>query len=113
MAIKYTIGKKISSGFGVLIILTLIIFIATYLTLTKSSKLNNRITTVYSPSVEALEELDIMLVASKANITTWIWQQSRADIPDKQALRKTLKTDYPKKKDQLIELSKIGVKKID
>lgn len=106
MAIKYTIGKKISSGFGILTILTLVIFLTTYVTLTKSSSLNNKITTVYSPSVELLEELDLLLVASKAHITTWIWQQSRPDIPDKQALRKAISKDYPKIKSQLIELSK-------
>ena len=105
MAIKYTIGKKISSGFGILTFLTLLIFLATYVTLTNSGKLNNKISKVYFPSVELLEELDLMLVSSKAHITTWIWQQSRDDIPDKQALRKTIKEDYPKLKAQLVDLS--------
>lgn len=105
MAIRYTIGKKISSGFGILTILTVLIFIATYMTLTKSSKLNNEVSQIYFPSVELLEELDLMLVGSKAHITTWIWVQSRDDIAEKQALRKTIKEDYPKIKAELIELS--------
>lgn len=106
MAIKFTIGKKISSGFGILTFLTIVIFFATYVTLTESSKLNNKITEIYFPSVELLEELDLMLVASKSHITTWIYVQSRDDISDKDALRKNIKEDYPKLKKDLVELSK-------
>ena len=105
MAIKYTIGKKISSGFGILTILTVLIFIATYVTLNKSSKLNNKISQVYFPSVELLEELDLMLVSSKAHITTWIYVQSRDDISDKQALRKTINEDYPEIKKKLEKIA--------
>ena len=105
MAIKYTIGKKISSGFGVLTILTVVIFFVTYITLNESRKINNKITEVYFPSVELLEELDLLLVSSKAHITTWIWVQSRDDIPDKQALRAIINEKYPKLKAELDTLS--------
>ena len=105
MAIRYTIGKKISSGFGILTVLTIVIFIATYVTLTKSSRLNNKITQVYFPSVEKLEELDLMLVSSKSLITNWIYFQSRDDLAEKQKLRDLITKKYPYMKKDLQNLS--------
>lgn len=105
MTFRFSIGKKISSGFGILTLLTIIIFIATYVTLTQSSKLNNKITKIYFPSVEKLEELDLMLVSSKSLITNWIYFQSRDDLPEKQKLRDLITKEYPKIKGELEELS--------
>jgi CHASE3 domain sensor protein len=58
MNFRFTIGKKIASGFGILIILTMIVFITTYDTLERSRTTSDRISSVNTPSVKALQELN-------------------------------------------------------
>ncbi len=52
MKFRLTIGRKIGTGFGILILLTLVIFVFTYYTLTDSREINDRINAVNTPSVK-------------------------------------------------------------
>ena len=95
MAFRFTIGKKIGAGFGVLLFFIVIVFYTTYQTLSDSIKINDEITDVNSPSVASLEELKLLTVRSKMLIFNWIYFQSHADHPDKQKLNRLIERDYP------------------
>ena len=56
MAFRFTIGKRIGTGFGILLFFVVIVFYTTYTTLNQSIQINNEITDVNNPSVASLEE---------------------------------------------------------
>lgn len=95
MAFRLTIGKKIGTGFGVLLFFIVIVFYTTYQTLSDSIKINDEITSVNNPSVASLEELKLLTVRSKMLIFNWIYFQSHADHPDKEKLNRLTERDYP------------------
>jgi len=95
MKFRFTIGRRIGTGFGVLIILTLAAFVATNLTLSNGRKKTNEVTAVYTPSVAYLKELDLLVVQARMFITNWVYFQSADDDPPKPDMRKLLKDDYP------------------
>ncbi len=106
MKFKFTIGKKIGAGFGILVLLTLVIFIFTNITLNKSKQINDAIINLYNPSVDALEDLNVIIVKSKMLITNWVFIQSGNDNENKTQLRKLIKEDFPKAKNTIVELAK-------
>ncbi len=95
MAFRFTIGKKIGTGFGVLLFFIVIVFYTTYTTLTDSTNINDEITNVNNPSVASLEELKLLTVRSKMLIFNWVYIQSQSDHPDKQKLNRLIERDYP------------------
>lgn len=95
MAFRLTIGKKIGTGFGVLLFFIIIVFYTTYQTLNDSIQKNDEITNVNNPSVASLEELKLLTVRSKMLIFNWIYFQSHADHPDKEKLNRLTERDYP------------------
>ena len=105
MAIKFTIGKKIGSGFGVLLFLTLIVFALTYNTLYESRKINKQINEVNNPSLAMLKDLNLLIEKSKMLILRWTSVQL-TDDPDKQRLRDLISIEYPEQKKRILELAK-------
>jgi len=99
MNFRYTIGKKIGSGFGILIILTLIVFTTTYVTLEESRTTSDRISSVNTPSVKALQELKFDILETKLFLETWI-KENKAHA-DKDNLIRFRKIKYPKIKSDL------------
>ena len=65
MKFRFTIGRKIGTGFGILIFLTLIVFILTQDNLIRARRINNQINELYNPSVAQLQELKLLVVESK------------------------------------------------
>jgi serine phosphatase RsbU (regulator of sigma subunit)/HAMP domain-containing protein len=105
MKFRFTIGRKIGLGFGVIIFLTTIAFLLTNVTLNESRKKTDQVTEVFNPSVAVLKELDNLLNRSKLLITKWYYVQTGNDAPDKKALRKILKEEYPTLKIKIKQLS--------
>ena len=101
-----SIGRKIGLGFGILIFLTMINIIVTFYTINDSKKISDSIVETYAPSVERLDDLNLMLVRSKMLITNWVFMQKSPDDPDKVRLRKLMADEYPVLKKDLLELSK-------
>jgi serine phosphatase RsbU (regulator of sigma subunit)/HAMP domain-containing protein len=95
MAFRFTIGKRIGTGFGVLLFFIVIVFYTTYKTLSQSIQINDEITDVNNPSVASLEELKLLTVRSKMLIFNWVYIQSQSDHPDKQKLKRLIERDYP------------------
>ena len=103
MKFRFTIGKKIASGFGILIILTLIVFTTTYIILEQSRTTNNRISSVNTPSVKALQELKYDMLESKLFLESWM--RIEKAHADKDRLLKFRNKEYPKIKSELTALS--------
>src|SRR5690554_3295753 len=103
MKVRFTIGRKIGTGFGVLILLTLIVFVTTYITLEESRKINDRITTVNQPSVKSLQELKTSILETKLYLLSWLKQ--RKDHEDKQKLLEFQNKGYFVAKEELERLA--------
>ncbi len=99
MKIRFTIGKKIGVGFGILILLTLIAFGLTLYTLKSSRAINERITNLYTPSVNSLQKLNTLVAKSKGYIHSWISNPNPSE--DKKSLRSLIILQYPNLKDDL------------
>ena len=95
MAFRFTIGKKIGAGFGILILCVVGIFYVTDDTLNSSVKRNEAITKINNPSVDALEELKLVIVRSKMLIFNWVYYQSHEDHPDKVKLIRLTEQELP------------------
>lgn len=104
MKFRFTIGKKIALGFGVIVFLTIVSFFFTNVTLNGSREKTREVTEIYNPSVTALKELDNLLNLSRLGATEWLalWT---SDIPQKKSLVKLIHEDYPKLKATILELS--------
>jgi serine phosphatase RsbU (regulator of sigma subunit)/HAMP domain-containing protein len=104
MAFRFTVGRKIATGFGTLIFLTFLAFGLTMITLNESRKINSQITNLYTPSVSALQELNILVVRSKMLTANWVNIQQVVH-EDKDKLKKLIKDEYPDLKKRISELS--------
>ena len=105
MKFRFTIGRKIGTGFGILILSTLAAFLFTNTTLKESRKINDKINQVYNPSLKALDELNKVVLISKPLISYWVNVQTANDNPDKQQLRNNIFRDYPAVKGRIKGLS--------
>jgi serine phosphatase RsbU (regulator of sigma subunit) len=102
---RLSIGRRIGFGFGLIIFLIVINFILTFFTLRNSEKINTAITEVYTPSVDVLEDLNLMVVRSKMLISNWVFIARKPDHPDKVDLKELIENQYPAKKARIEELA--------
>ncbi|MCW3102375.1 MAG: hypothetical protein JWO09_815 [Bacteroidetes bacterium] len=105
MKLRFTIGRKIGLGFGIIIFLTTIAFLLTNVTLNESRKKTDQVTEIYNPSVATLKELDNLLNRSKLLITKWFYVQTGDDAAHKKALRVLLDQEYPSVKEKIKKYS--------
>lgn len=106
MNFRFTIGRKIGIGFGTLILSTLMVFLYTKTTLDTSREINERNINVNTPSVDALQELKILVLNSKMLITNWVNVQSSSDSPEKQELIRLMENAFPKLNREISDISK-------
>lgn len=106
MAFKFTIGRKIGAGFGVVILSTIIAFFLTNKTLNESKHQTDEVVGVVTPSVMTLEEFSFLLEKSQNLITKWYHIQSREDDIFKKELKLLINAEFPKLKTRLDSLSK-------
>ncbi|MEO8761194.1 MAG: SpoIIE family protein phosphatase [Bacteroidia bacterium] len=105
MAFKFTIGKKIGAGFGLVILFTLIAFIITNIVINDSKKQTDQVVQVVTPSVTSLESFHLKLQRSQILVTKWYHVQSSDDDPFKKELRELIKYKYPQVKKSIDSLS--------
>ena len=104
MSFQFTIGRKLGSGFGVLIFLTVVAFVLTIFTLTESKKEIDEMVNNVIPTVAKFEELKSDLQRSYNLITRWKHVTSSDDAAFKLSLRKLIKVRHPELIKQLHEL---------
>ncbi|TVR39313.1 MAG: HAMP domain-containing protein [Cryomorphaceae bacterium] len=95
MKFRFTIGGKLYTGFGVIILCILLVFLITNQTLTDSRRINDRINEVYIPSVQQLEKLRYEVIRTRMLITNWAFVQSREDTEEKRTLKRITEEDLP------------------
>ena len=105
MAFRFTIGRKIGTGFGVLLVLTLVAFIFTIVIVTKSKHSTESVVGQVTPSVSALKEYNFILQKSQTLISRWYFKQSGDDDPSKTELITLINKDYPHIKAEINALS--------
>ena len=105
MKIRFTIGKKIGSGFGVLIFFIMLVFYITNTTLNQSRDINDKINNIYNPSVSTLEELKLKIIESKMLIYKWVAFPSESDNPEKKKLNHITSDEYQHIRSKLEQLS--------
>ncbi len=92
---RFTISRKIGSSFAVLLVSTLVVFFLTYDTLREGRSINDKITTVFNPSVSALEQLKSAILRSRTSINHWAYVQSREDTQEKMSLVELINYEIP------------------
>lgn len=107
MAFRFTIGRKIGTGFGTLIALTIVAFGMTLVTLTESKTKTETVVDQVAPSVAELKEFNFMLQRSQTLISKWYYSKNVNDV-GREELHKLITVDYPDKKYKIKELSKKG-----
>lgn len=105
MAFKFTIGRKIGTGFGTLLLLTTIAFLLTIFTVSKSKQQTESVVGQVTPAVAALKEYNFILQKSQTLISKWYYYQSANDAPFKNELRLLIDKDYPNIKSKIQNLS--------
>ncbi|NOZ47610.1 MAG: GAF domain-containing protein [Chlorobi bacterium] len=103
---RFTIANKLIAGFGILTIAVLLSSIFTLSTLNKSEKLNNEITSVYTPSVSNLSDMYDLISNSKMLIKNWVFIERQESTPDKQKLIDLHTTTFPKIKSSILKFYK-------
>lgn len=93
MNFRFTIGRKILLGFGALIFLVAIAFTLTLFTIFQSRQINDKIANLYTPSVEALNDMQLLITNSKTMINNWINVPGASE--DKPALKLLIEDGYP------------------
>lgn len=107
MKFKFTIGRRIGLGFAILILLTLVAFILTFITLRESKRTTDQVINVYTPSVNDLQELNILIVRSQKLVKNWVSTQSEDE--DKKKLKSLIREEYPELKNEIETLSNTKV----
>ena len=105
MAIKFTIGRKIGTGFGILLFLTLVAFLLTIATVTQSKQRTESVVGQVTPSVSSLKQFNFLLQKSQTLISKWKYNQSGNDDPSKIELRNLISKEYPNIKKEINALS--------
>jgi len=97
-----SIKKRIYISFSLLVLLFVVNGIATLVTLNKNRKLSENISTVIDPSLQAMEDFEDMLAASKMYATNWVFLRSSQE--DHNALSELHRIGYPLIKIKLNDL---------
>jgi serine phosphatase RsbU (regulator of sigma subunit)/HAMP domain-containing protein len=105
MAIRFTIGRRIGLGFTIFILLTMVAFILTVVTVKNSKRRTETVVGQVTPSVAALTELNLLLQRSHTDISKWFYIKSFNDLEFREELKNLIKNEYPRHKKGLNELA--------
>lgn len=112
MSFRFTIGKKIGTGFGVLIVFIIVVFGATFLavnngieTFEENDKTSNQLINVLTPSKEYVIALKALTVESRQLAAQWVNDQSRNDVDHKMRFKAIIDKDIPATMEKLEDIS--------
>lgn len=101
MRFRWTIGRRISLGFGLFIFFAVLVLALTNNTLVRARAINNQIGNVYAPSVDAVARLRNLIVNARTLVKHWALVESIPDAPEKTALQKISEKDLPQLMDRI------------
>src|ERR1041385_302810 len=99
MNFRFTIGRKILLGFGALIFFVLIAFSLTLYTIRQGREINDKIANLNEPSINALQEMKLLITNSETLIDNWISTSGSSE--DKPKLKILISDGYQAKKDSI------------
>jgi methyl-accepting chemotaxis protein len=102
---RLKIAAKIGLGFGIIIIAVIINAWITSVALEKSRNINERITSIYTPSQAFISDLYTRISDSRMLVKSWVFIDKISDTPDKLKLKKLHDQDYRMVMDTLKQLS--------
>ena len=105
MAYRFTIGRRIGFGFAIFILLTMVAFISTIITIRESKKRTETVVSQVTPSVAELKQLNFLLQKSHTNISKWFYNKSFNDVEFREELITIIQRDYVAQKIRLQTLS--------
>lgn len=103
MKLRLGIRQKVIAGFTIIILLFIANAVVSIIVLNKNRKLTSEISEVVDPSIEAIDELNLLINKSKMFSTNWVFM--KANDADKEALKKLLSVEYPELKKDILDLS--------
>ena len=95
MKYRFSISRKLTLGFGLYSLCVVALFIYTDTTLNKSRAINERINTIYAPSIRLLEQLDYQLLKAQEVMTQWAKIQGRPEDQDRTEVLGLCTQDIP------------------
>lgn len=104
---RFTIGRRIGLGFALFILLTVIAFVLTVVTLNDSKRRTETVVGQVTPSVAELKELNLLLQRSQTDISKWYYNKSVNDKGFRDDLKKILAKEFPSRKTKLLEFSRL------
>ncbi|MBI9066132.1 MAG: GAF domain-containing protein [Salinivirgaceae bacterium] len=105
MKARFTITNKLILGFGILVVAIILNGVFTYSTLNENQELNNKITSVYNPSAENLQELYSLVNNTQMLAKNWVYIEKQDESPDKKKLVDIIKIDFPILKEKIINVA--------
>jgi methyl-accepting chemotaxis protein len=102
---RLKIAAKIGLGFGLVTVAVIVNGILTSNALQKSRIVNDKITNVYSPSLEWINKMYGTISDTRMLIKSWVHIDKISDTPDKLHLKRLHNTEYPAIIDTLKSLS--------
>lgn len=105
MGKNFLIRQKLLYGFGIILFAVVLNSILTITTLTRNTSLNNRVTNIYAPTLQTLNNLDVLITQSKMLIRNWVFVDKQPGTPDKIRLENLHKTEWPEAKVKIEELA--------
>jgi len=113
MSFRFTIGRKIGTGFGMLIFFIIVVFGATFLavnngieTFEKNDKTSNQLINVLTPSKEYVSDLKAITTESRQLAGQWLNEPGRNDVKFKLRFKEIIEKDIPEKLKKLEIISK-------
>ncbi|MBN1598905.1 MAG: GAF domain-containing protein [Bacteroidales bacterium] len=104
---RLNIAAKIGLGFGIITLAVIYNGIKTSNSLKDSQVVNERITRIYTPSLEWINKLYSQISESRMLIKSWVHIDKIADTPDKLRLQQLHTTGYPDVIDTLMTLQEM------
>jgi methyl-accepting chemotaxis protein len=102
---RLKIAAKIGLGFGIITIAVIINAWVTSVALEKSRNINEKITSIYTPSQVFISDLYTKISDSRMLVKSWVFVDKISDTPDKLKLKKLHDMDYKIVMDTLKQLS--------
>lgn len=100
-----SIAKKLTFGFGIIIIIFIVASALAFRTLNKNINNVQEISNVHNPSVDRIDELSNLIAESKLLIKNWVFIEKKSGTTDKQKLVDLHKQQYPDLKQKINSLT--------
>jgi methyl-accepting chemotaxis protein len=102
---RLKIAAKIGLGFGIITIAVILNAWITSIALERSRNINEKITSIYTPSQSFISDLYTRINDSRMLIKSWVFIDKISDTPDKVKLKELHEKDYTAVMDTLKQLS--------